>query len=186
MNIFKHRKAIGEQTSPIATQQPDTTPIPTSDTDKPIYRMSHNHLYKMDFDKSIGDQGAFVVKFSCRLQDFYYSKCCFELDNSNGIVPDLPYEVIKECKDSEKLQIDYGDLLLDFDGRYSFPECTASVDKYEECDDNLKFEFEKTGNCIYLDESTEVVVIAYRYPDYCDWVVVIEPWYATLVSETSK
>ncbi len=185
MRIFKHRKTIGEQTSPIVTQQTDTTSTPTqtptSDTDKPIYRMTHNHLYKMDFNKNIGDKGAFVVRFSCRLRDYYYSKCCFELDNSDGIILDLPHEVVKEYKKEEEFQVDYGDLNLDFDGNNTSPERTAYVGKWEEYSDKFKFEFNNTGNCIFLNESSEVVVNVYRYPNSSDWKVVIKPWYATLV-----
>lgn len=185
MNIFKHRKTTGEASSPVVTQQTDTTS--TSDTEKPIYRMTGNHLYKMDFNKNIGDKGAFVVRFSCRLKDFFYSKCYFELDNSKGFIPDLPYEVDKEYKDVESLRVAGDDIRLDIDGDNNIsPECTMYVDKCKAHDDKFEFKFESTGNCIYLDESTEVEVSVYKYPDFHSWETVIKPWCVTLVPETSK
>lgn len=186
MNIFKHRKPIGEQTSPIVIQQTDTTSTPTSDTDKPIYRMTKNHLYKMDLNKNIGDEGAFVVRFSCRLKDFFYSKCYFEIDNSNGIIPDLPHEVDKEYKDAESLRVACDSLSLDINGNNMSPECTMCVSNYKVHDGKFEFEFNGTGNSIYLDGLTEVIVSVYRYLDSSIWDTVIRPWYVTLVPETSE
>lgn len=192
MNIFKHRKTTGEEASPVINQQPDENVIENKPVSKIIPFTSYppisdvfNPVCILKYDNNIGDEGAFVARFSCKLGDFVNSEYKFKLDNNNVMIDNIPDEMHAVCKKAGKLSLDKDySIGIDFTGNPENASFTyMHSTNYGEC---VRFRFDESNINMYLDFSTMVNISICNYIDCCSYDLIITPLNTNLKSTTLR
>ena len=183
MNIFKHRKTTVEgEASPSTVNKQVKEDIKkdaeavknesTSEAYQPLVK-TNGYTYKMEYDDTLGDDGAFIARLNCSLYDFWNTACNFEIDNSSDITDDMPSELIKIYKPERSTRFKDSEMSLDLagyiDGAMNISSYTTTVlDQY-------KFIIQGTDNEIFIDNTSNVNISVCKYIGISWYDIIITP-----------